>query len=432
MISTNEAILKECHSIYTNPDNGLVDLAENLGLKILAPRKKINILLIGNHSAGKSSFVNWYVEKHVQKEGIAIETQGITFITNGKKRETLTGNATLHLYPHLQPLREMEGVMQYLTTEICDSIAKKFPLVTFIDTPGLVDGNMRYAFDVNEAIFWLGSISDCILVFFDPIGQALCKRTMTVVSQLGEENADRTHFLLSKADEAGDETDRQRVLMQITQEVCKYPSLNRTCFDIKTIYNPNRNKPTRCVNQIEETAKEIERTIQLTIQNTLNQLERDCGVMASRVDQMMREDQARRQKNFRAWGRSAVLFSLAFMFPIMWFISCMAADAARWKKVQMILGLELADILHFYGTLPLSVYELLPESYRFYANCCFATLILFFFVLAKLLGRTVPTYTRKEKKRLQEIKEFVHELSHTKKKQLYEEYLKQCVKEGDY
>ena len=31
----------------------------DLELKCLVPRKRVNVMLIGNHSAGKSSFVNW-------------------------------------------------------------------------------------------------------------------------------------------------------------------------------------------------------------------------------------------------------------------------------------------------------------------------------------------------------------------------------------
>ena len=48
------------------------------------------------------------------------------------------------------------GVVDYLTTEISTSKQKKFSLVTFVDTPGLVDGDMKYAFDVDESILWLG------------------------------------------------------------------------------------------------------------------------------------------------------------------------------------------------------------------------------------------------------------------------------------
>jgi len=61
--------------------------------------KKTASMLIGNHSAGKSTFINWYIEEHIQRTGVAIETQGFTVVSSGKKRETLSGNATIHLYP---------------------------------------------------------------------------------------------------------------------------------------------------------------------------------------------------------------------------------------------------------------------------------------------------------------------------------------------
>ena len=40
---------------------------------------------------------------------------------------------------------------------------------------GLVDGDMNYPFDVNQAILWLGELVDLIFVFFDPIGQVRIK-----------------------------------------------------------------------------------------------------------------------------------------------------------------------------------------------------------------------------------------------------------------
>lgn len=50
------------------------------------------------------------------------------------------------------------GVVDYLVTEISTSKQKKFSLVTFVDTPGLVDGDMKYAFDVDDSILWLGQL----------------------------------------------------------------------------------------------------------------------------------------------------------------------------------------------------------------------------------------------------------------------------------
>jgi hypothetical protein len=53
-------------------------------------------------------------------------------------------------------MKSFLGLLNYLTTEISSSKQKKFPLVSFIDTPGLVDGAMSYPFDVEQAILWLG------------------------------------------------------------------------------------------------------------------------------------------------------------------------------------------------------------------------------------------------------------------------------------
>lgn len=53
----------------------------------------------------------------------------------------------------------ISGVSEYVGTEICTSRQKRFSLVTFVDTPGLVDGDMKYPFDVDQAILWLGGIS---------------------------------------------------------------------------------------------------------------------------------------------------------------------------------------------------------------------------------------------------------------------------------
>jgi len=128
-------------------------------------------------------------------------------------------------------------VVDYLNTEISTSKQKKFSLVTFVDTPGLVDGDMKYPFDVNESILWLGmscgkhlpfifprnkywfhlfcpagELADLIFVYFDPIGQALCKRTLNIVEQLNTQHPERLRFYLSKADEAGQESDRQRLV----------------------------------------------------------------------------------------------------------------------------------------------------------------------------------------------------------------------------
>jgi len=428
--TVNERILKECHTLYIDPNNGLVEIAEALGLKLLAPRKKITIMLIGNHSAGKSSFVNWYIEEHVQRTGVAIETQGFSFVTSGRRRESLTGNATLHLYPHFKPLQEMPGVIEYLQTEISTSKQKKFNLVTFLDTPGLVDGDMNYPFDVNESMLWLADLSDLIFVFFDPIGQALCKRTLNIVEAMSQKHCERMRFYLSKADEAGHESDRQRVMMQIVQELCKRPGLNRTGFDMPTIYIPNPNKPSRCVNQIEEVCKDIEKTINQTIQNTLNSLEKDCDRIGELVDEAIARDNRARSSNLTAYLRGGILYLLTFAIPVALAIH-VAAGFVTNRFLEDTLGKDGAEMLKLYLSPIRTIAERVPEEYESYSVVFLAGLFLLLLMLAKLTSRTTPTLTRKQKRQLLDKQEYVSNVVKTKKKSLYSEYLQQTVSDHD-
>ena len=430
-LSVNEKILKECHELYSEDEIGLIAIAKGIGINLLAPRKKITVMLIGNHSAGKSSFINWYVEEHVQRTGVAIETQGFAIITSGKKRESLTGNATLHLYPHLQPLQKLKGVMEYLGTEVTTSKQKKFSLVTFIDTPGLVDGDMKYPFNVNESILWIGeNIADLIFVFFDPIGQALCKRTLNIVEQLSEQHAEKMKFYLSKADEAGHESDRQRVMMQIVQELCKRPSLNRTGFEMPTIFVPTLGKQSRCVNQIESACKEIEKTINATIQNTLNTLERDCHAIANKIDKLIEKDNYACSYNLRAKGKGFMFFIAALFVPFIMLANFLIVTIPE-QTLRNTLGASAVDVLKSY-TSPISMFwASIPSEYFWYSCLAFFLVTLILLIAARLSSRSLPTISRRRKKNLLHHRDFVLTEVKQRKETLYKDYLKQSVTAQD-
>ena len=64
-----------------------------------------------------------------------------------------------------------------------------------------------------------------------------------------------------------------------------YPNINMTYYTwLYCIFQ------SRCVNQIDEVCKDIEKTINQTIQNTLNTLEKDCESIAGIIDQKLQED----------------------------------------------------------------------------------------------------------------------------------------------
>ncbi|XP_008328319.1 uncharacterized protein LOC103393217 [Cynoglossus semilaevis] len=429
-VSCDERILRDCHQLYTDPDSGLITVAESLGLKLLAPRKKITVMLMGNHSAGKSSFINWYVEEHIQRTGVAIETQGFSFVTSGRKRESLTGNATLHLYPHFKPLQQFRGVSEYLSTEICTSRQKRFSLVTFADSPGLVDGDMKYPFDVDEVILWLGDLCDLILVFFDPMGQALCKRTLNIVECLNEKHGEKLRFYLSKADEAGGESDRQRVMMQIVQELCKRPGLNKCGFDMPTIYIPNPNKPSRCVNQIEEVCRTIEKTINQTVQNTLNSLEKDCELIGEAITDTLKNDRQVTSQNRRARCKSCFLTLLGFSVPMV-IMALLLLGVLSKDLLNMALGPQGTEVLSLYLVPIARILDSFSVEQQLYLGGGLVLLSFLLLIIARFAFRTKPTLSGKQKRQLQEKLDYVQEVVKSKKKKLYEEYLRQSVSDQD-
>ncbi|KAF0033819.1 hypothetical protein F2P81_013885 [Scophthalmus maximus] len=356
-----------------------------------------------------------YVEEHIQKTGVAIETQGFTFITSGRKRESLTGNATLHLYPHFRPLLEFKGVMDYLSAEISTSKQKKFSLVTFVDTPGLVDGDMVYPFNVNSAITWLGEQADLIFVFFDPMGQALCKRTLNIVEKLSEKCGDKLLFYLSKADEAGKETDRQRVMMQIVQELCRRPGLNKCGFEMPTIYIPNPQKPSRCVNMIDGVCQTIEKTINQAVQKTLDQLEKDCDLICSTISSRLAQDRADVTNSKQVRLHSFLCGALGVFLPLLFILSFVVSTFSK-EQLDELLGEGPAQTLTIFSGVVIYLWDLIPEDGQVVFVIIFGAFCYLLLYLAKYFaGQRNETLTKKEKRVMTEYNDYIQDIVKTKK-----------------
>jgi GTPase Era involved in 16S rRNA processing len=177
-------------------------------------------MIVGNHSAGKSSFINWYVGKPgLLKTSMAIETKGITFVAHGAKDDEYGSDGTLRKFPEIVNIAEETGdknIVGCLSTQLSTSADRLFPLVTFIDTPGLVD-TTEYPFKVNEGIEAMSEYCDKVLVFMDPMGKATCSRTMDVIQLLQNKCPSKTGFYLTKADSI----DNQRDAMNVALQICK-------------------------------------------------------------------------------------------------------------------------------------------------------------------------------------------------------------------
>ena len=145
------------------------------------PRSKIMVMFIGNHSAGKSSFINYYVgETDLLKENIAMETAEVTFISQGKNKVEWQPEATKRHYPFLQiapsdlssaraeEYRALQKCFdKHVRTIISTSQERLFPFIDLVDTPGMHDGKtLCLEYDVGKTIKYvrdstLPSVSFC-------------------------------------------------------------------------------------------------------------------------------------------------------------------------------------------------------------------------------------------------------------------------------
>lgn len=162
----------------------------------------------------------WYCETAVQQTSVAVESKGFTIVRSGDYAHDIKGEGALVENDDFAAAADRLGAdrarfVENLTLAVRPSQAKDFGRIDLLDTPGLVDGMVVYPFDVNRAILELAPLADLILVFLDPIGQALCSRTMNVVKQLNDRgHYERMRYYLTKVDTIQRREDLNKVLVQ--------------------------------------------------------------------------------------------------------------------------------------------------------------------------------------------------------------------------
>lgn len=172
-------------------------------------------------------------------------------------------------------------------------------MVDFIDSPGLVDAynskidisenlnDISYPFDVNEAIVSMAQHADLVFVFLDPMGQALCSRTMNVVKSLNQDHYDKMKYYLTKADTVENPKEMMKLMVQITQNI-KENINNQHGLEIPTIWLPEAASKNVSVdpelNQINGLCQVIDTAIHQKVQDNLSQVETDCHMVLKHID----------------------------------------------------------------------------------------------------------------------------------------------------
>ena len=200
--------------------------------------------------------------------------------------------------------------------------------------------------------------------------------------------------------------------------------------NMPTIYMPNPNKQVRCVNQIEEVCKDIEKTITQTIQNTLNSLEKDCDTIGDLVDQATTRDNQARADNMKAFLKGGFLYMLTLTLPL---AMCLSLALAMLQESLLVdlLGKEGMELLKFYISPVKTFWAGIPMDYQVWAGVGLVVITMGLMMLARWTSRTTTTLSRRQKRQLLDKQEYVRSVVKNKKASLYSEYLQQTVSDQD-
>lgn len=209
--SAPEDILSECGELYES----LTSLNEKLGGTAIPPPSDRATslpfcLLVGNHSSGKSSFINYILQRNIQKAGVAPTDDAFTVIAPGPEDKDSDG-PTLVGDPDygFASLRQFGPTLIHHTQLKVRNSHLKFMLVDspgMIDAPANVTGNasqnsMDRGYDFQGVVRWLAQRADIVMLFFDPDKPGTTGETMSVLLNSLSGMDHKLLIVLNKADQ---------------------------------------------------------------------------------------------------------------------------------------------------------------------------------------------------------------------------------------
>lgn len=173
---------------------------------------KPQILLIGQYSVGKTSFIRYILGRDFPGQRIGPEptTDRFTVLINGPEERTIPGNA-LSVHPDL-PFRGLErfGVSflsRFEGSQLPSSVLKS---VTLVDTPGILSGEkqrVNRGYDYTKVVSWFAERADLIILLFDAHKLDISDELKGAIDVL-KGHEDKIRCILNKADQI----DRQQLM----------------------------------------------------------------------------------------------------------------------------------------------------------------------------------------------------------------------------
>jgi len=173
---------------------------------------KPQVLLIGQYSVGKTSFIRYLLGRDFPGQRIGPEptTDRFTVLINGPDERTIPGNA-LSVHPEL-PFRGLErfGVSflsRFEGSQLPSSVLRS---ITLVDTPGILSGEKQRTnrgYDFTKVVSWFAERADLIILLFDAHKLDISDELKGAIDTL-KGHEDKIRCILNKADQI----DRQQLM----------------------------------------------------------------------------------------------------------------------------------------------------------------------------------------------------------------------------
>jgi len=176
------------------------------------------VFLVGNHSSGKSSFINYVLGRNVQTAGVAPTDDCFTVITPGAEDSDQDGPALIgdpdfgfsqlrHFGPTLIHHTQLK-----IRSKISTSSFMMVDSPGMIDSPmsqnGITNGNggdndttMDRGYDFQGVVQWFAERADVVLLFFDPDKPGTTGETLSVLLHSLSGMEHKLLIVLNKADQ---------------------------------------------------------------------------------------------------------------------------------------------------------------------------------------------------------------------------------------
>eukprot|EP01038_Epipyxis_sp_PR26KG_P007666 gene7666-10430_t len=209
-----EEIIELCLKIRTS--------VQSLNDKFKGPLEKSSqkntilpfVFLLGNHSSGKSSFINYVCDKKIQTAGVAPTDDAFSIIVPGPNDVDRDGPSFIG-----DPDMGFSGLRTFgpqLIHHTQLKIRANTAIDNFmiVDTPGMIDSPMvrdhtginKHAvmdrgYDFEGVCRWYTERADVILLFFDPDKPGTTGETLSILTSCLVGLEHKLHIILNKADQ---------------------------------------------------------------------------------------------------------------------------------------------------------------------------------------------------------------------------------------